>query len=357
MVFDFTDEQRALRAGVADFLDDGAGWRTLAEQMGLVGLLAPPGDGGAGGGPVELAIVCEEMGRRLDESPYLSSAVLATTLLRELGEHELIAELAAGRRVATVAVAERALGWDASAPVTRRDPRGAVTGTKDHVTDVAGADVFLVVTRDGVVAVDARARGVRVVPGRALDAGRSVGTVEFDEAPGCPIEPAGAVSATDAVQRTLRVAEAALAAEQAGGARAALDMAVAHAGRRYQFGRAIGSFQAIKHLCAELFVDVESAFSAAYRAAWELADDGAGSGDVGATVALAQAFCSDTFVRAATDNIQIHGGIGFTWEHPAHRYLRRARSSAQLLGAPEVHRERLVRAMTPGSGQDPRRQA
>lgn len=211
--------------------------------------------------------------------------------------------------------------------------------------DGALADLLLVVARGPrVFAVDPSAGGVTITPVTTLDTTRKQATVAFDGAPARPLGvPAGADTA---VRRALRTGEIMLAAEQAGGARAVLDMAVAYAKQRVQFGRAIGGFQAIKHMCADLLVEVESAHSAAYHAAWSLAE---GRADVAASAAMCQAFCSEAFVRAAGDNIQIHGGVGFTWEHPAHLYLRRARSSAQLFGDPATHRERYLAACTSGS--------
>lgn len=347
--FDITEEQAALRAAVRDLLDDHAGadpaavWTLLAEQLGVVGLAVPERHGGAGAGPVELAIVAEELGRRLYGGPFLSSAVLAATLLTELADGpaaEHLPDLASGRRIGTVAVAGDG-GWDASGAGVRALGNGTgwtLSGLRRWVTDGAAADLLLVVAEGPrVFAVDPGAPGTAVTPLETLDHSRPLADVAFDRSPAVLL--ADGADAARAVARTLRTAEVVLAAEQAGGARAALDMAVAYAGDRVQFGRAIGSFQAVKHMCADLLVDVESAYSAAHHAAWSLAEE---RPDAAAVAAMAQAFCADAFVRAAGDNIQIHGGIGFTWEHPAHRYLRRARSSAALFGAPALHRERYL---------------
>ncbi|MBW0103675.1 acyl-CoA dehydrogenase [Pseudonocardia sp. KRD291] len=359
MTFDFSDEQVALRAAVRDLLDDHSGhdddpsdldrklWDLLSGQLGVVGLAVPERHGGAGAGPVELAVVAEEMGRRLCGVPYLSSAVLAATLLSELAAgpaEQYLPDVGSGRRIATVAIAGDD-GWDLRGTgVVAADSGTAVSGRRRWVTDGPLADLLLVVAEGPrVLAVDAAASGVTVTALGTLDATRPLADVTFDAAPARLL--AEGPDAARALERALRTAGVVLAAEQAGGARAVLDAAVAYAKERVQFGRAIGSFQAVKHLCADLLVDVESAYSAAYRAAWALAED---RPDAAAVASMAQAFCSEVFVRAAGDNIQIHGGIGFTWEHPAHRYLRRARSSAALFGSPAAHREGYLSAVEDG---------
>ena len=367
MAFTFSEEHAALRAAVAEFLADhsdeaavrahaetGRGmdpkvWRALAEQLGAVGLAVPEQYGGSGAGPVELAVVAEQLGRALFCGPYLSSAVFASTLLVELADdaanQDLLPALAGGERTATVALDEGAGDWDPASSSTAAE-RGAdgwtVTGKKRYVLDGAHADTLLVVTRGArVFTVDRTAPGVTTTPLATLDGTRKLADISLRNAPARPLAPHS--DHGRAVRRALDTTAVMLAAEQAGGARAALDMAVEYAKQRYQFGRPIGSFQAVKHMCAELLVDVESAYSAAYYAAWALAD---GADNAGEAVSLAAAFCSDAFVRAASDNIQIHGGIGFTWEHPAHLYLRRARGGARLLGSANTHRERYLREVT-----------
>ncbi len=366
MAFTFTSEQRALRDAVAAFVAEHSGestvravsetehgydpavWRVLAQQLGLVGLIVPERYGGSGAGPIELAIVCEELGKALFCGPYLASAVLATSLLLDLGDDiintELLPALAGGDRTATVAVDEGAGTWD---PVTvatsaTQMPNGwTVSGTKRYVLDGASADILLVVTEGPrVFAVDRAGPGVAVAPLQTLDRTRRQADITFAEAPARPLDG----DAATALQRTLDTGAVMLAAEQAGGARRALDMAVDYAKQRYQFGRAIGSFQAIKHMCADLVVEAESAYSAAYYAAWALSGETADA-DATGSADLAAAFCADAFVKVASDNIQIHGGIGFTWEHPAHLYLRRARTDAQLLGDSAHHRDRYLTAL------------
>lgn len=366
MVFTFTAEQTALRDAVTAFTAehsdeaavraasdtalgyDPAVWRALAEQLDVVGLAVPVRHGGSGASPVELALVCEQLGAALFCGPYLSSAVLATTLLADLDDSApdaataaLLGALARGERTATVALDEGTGTWDPAAVATAATPGAdgwTLSGTKRYVLDGESADTLLVITTGPqVFAVDPGAPGVTVTGLRTLDRTRRQADLTFTEAPARPL----AGDAAAALRHTLDVGAAMLAAEQAGAARRVLDMAVDYAKQRYQFGRAIGSFQSIKHLCADLLVDVESAYSAAYHAAWALADDEPATG----SVALAAAFCAETFVRAADDNIQIHGGIGFTWEHPAHLYLRRARTDAQLFGDPATFRERYLTAL------------
>lgn len=363
MTFDFSPEQQALREAVAGFLADHsdeasvrataetdrgvdpAVWKSLAEQLELTGLIVPERYGGSGAGPVELAIVMEQFGKSLFCGPYFSSAVLATSLLLEIDDAAACAEflphMANGQRTATVALAEGNGNWDPDAVATTATETSdgwTITGEKKYVLDGASANTMLVVTEGPeVFAVDANATGITTTPLKTLDSTRKQANIRFS---GTPARPLAGDSAR-ALRRTLETAAVMLAAEQTGGARAALDMAVEYARQRIQFGRTIGSFQAIKHMCADLFVDVESAYSATYYAAWTLAEDEDASGPA----ALAQAFCSDAFVRASNDNIQIHGGIGFTWEHPAHLYLRRARSSAQLLGDSATHREHYLAAV------------
>ncbi|MGV0837849.1 acyl-CoA dehydrogenase family protein [Mycolicibacterium thermoresistibile] len=363
MAFTFSGEQRALGDAVAAFLAehgdesavralsetelgyDPAVWRVLAEQLGVVGLIVPECHGGSGAGLIELAVVCEEFGKTLFCGPYLSSAVLATSLLVEMGDDvinaALLPALAGGERTATVALDEGGGTWDPASvgtTATRTSDGWTVSGTKRFVLDGASADVLLVVAAGPrVFAVDRTAPGVTVTPLQTLDRTRRQADITFAAAPARPLDGDAAV----ALRRSLDIGMVMLAAEQAGGARRALDMAVHYARQRYQFGRAIGSFQAVKHMCADLLVETESAYSAAYYAAWALAGKGADTDAVG-SVNLAAAFCADAFLKVAGDNIQIHGGIGFTWEHPAHLYLRRARSGAKLFGDSSYHRDRYL---------------
>jgi alkylation response protein AidB-like acyl-CoA dehydrogenase len=367
MVVRETDEHRALRDAVALFLGkrssearvrelmasdsgyDASDWRELAD-MGLLGLLVPEEFGGAGAGHVEMGIVMEEMGRALLCAPFFSTAVLATQLLLAADDDSELAavlpRIAAGELIATVAFAE-----DSSARVpTRVDTSAAaigerwtITGQKTFVLDAGSADLLYVLadTDSGpsIFAVEATAPGVTLAALATVDATRKQFRVEFADvtarAVGTP--GAGIHVFTTALDR----AAVALLSEQAGGAQRSMQMGVDYARTRMQFGRAIGSFQAVKHMCADMLLEAESAISAARHVAYVFDTGGVAAG--AADLALAQAYCSDAYVFVAATNIQVHGGIGFTWEHPAHLYLRRARTDAQLLGPPTYHRDRYLR--------------
>jgi acyl-CoA dehydrogenase len=364
--FSVSDEQRALRSAVADLMArrsaeaqvraltatdtgfDPAVWRELA-AMGLTGLLIGEEYGGAGAGPVEMGIAMEEMGAALLVSPFLSTAVLVPSLLVEAGDAAecaaVLPRIAAGDLIASVAFAED--GW-ARLPSTIATSAGAigdawhVTGYKHFVLDGQSANLFYVLAGTdagpAVFAVDPGAPGLDVTPLTTLDPTRKQCRLQFVDTPARLVGRLGA--GVEVFSAALDRSAVALLSEQAGGARRAVEMATDYAKTRYQFGRAIGSFQAVKHMCADMLLEAESAVSAARFVAGSFA--GQAPSRI-ADLALAQAYCSDAFVFVAATNIQVHGGIGFTWEHPAHLYLRRARSDAQLLGSPSWHRERYLR--------------
>jgi alkylation response protein AidB-like acyl-CoA dehydrogenase len=365
----FTDEQEELRASVRRFLadkspseavrrwmesaegHDPALWRQMAEQLGLQGLALPEEYGGAGYGPVELGIVLEEMGRALLPAPFLSSVALAGQALAISGDdaakQRWLPGIADGTRTAALAVSEEGSAWTVDGARTAATPKGAgwaLDGTKTFVIDGASADLLLVVARadDGpaLFAVEGT-DGVTRSPLTALDPTRRLAHVTLEAAPAVRVGPAGDQSGY--LRDVLDLAIVALAAEQVGAAQACLDMSVEYAKIRVQFGRPIGSFQAIKHKCADMLLEVESAKSAVYNAAAVAADRIAGAGeDLPIAAAVAGAYCSTTAVHAAKETVQIHGGIGYTWEHDAHLYLKRAKSSELLLGAPTAHRARLA---------------
>jgi alkylation response protein AidB-like acyl-CoA dehydrogenase len=373
--FSTTDEQRALRDAVADVLArhsseaqvralmatdtgfDPAVWRELA-AMGLTGLLIDAEYGGAGAGPVEVGIAMEEMGRVVLVSPFLSTAVLVPNLLAETGDvaerAAVLPRIAAGDLIATVAFAE---DGSARVPATIATAAGAigdawhVTGYKHFVLDGRSAKLLYVLagTDSGpaVFAVDAGAAGLDVTALTTVDLTRKQCRVQFVDTPARLVGRLG--GGAEAFTAALDRSAVALLSEQAGGARRAMEMASDYAKTRYQFGRAIGSFQAVKHMCADMLLEAESAVSAARFVAGSFA--GQAPSRI-ADLALAQAYCSDAFVFVAATNIQVHGGIGFTWEHPAHLYLRRARSDAQLLGSPSWHRERYLQQVEAMSGSD-----
>jgi alkylation response protein AidB-like acyl-CoA dehydrogenase len=363
MIFTFTDEQRELGATLRRFLQDKSPsaevrrlmqteqgydpqtWAQLAGQLGLQGLAIPEKYGGSGAGPVELAIACEEMGRALLCAPYFATAVLAAHALLASGDQaaaeEFLPSLADGSVIATLAVCEDDGAWRAGRLQTRARRSGdgwVLDGRKSFVLDGHVAGLLLVVAQAGagpsLFAVQGGAGGLSRRLLETLDMTRKQAALELDAVPARLVGAEG--GAAGVVGQTLRHAAVALAAEQVGGAQRCLDMSVEYAKIRMQFGRPIGSFQAIKHMCADMLLEVESARSAAYYAAWAAQEQ---PGELPLVSSLAKAFCSEVYFRAAAGNIQIHGGIGFTWEHDAHLYYRRAKSAELMLGTPEEHRE------------------
>lgn len=324
---------------------DRRAWDRMAADFGLQGLHLPRSVGGGGLGWVEVGVVLEEAGAALLVAPYLSTAVAAAVLLAAGDEDDLLASIAAGRTVATLAVAEAAGRWDSGGIETRavRSPGSGwrLEGAKSYVVDGCAADVLVVAARlddreggdVGLFLVDADGPRMSRSPLRTVDLTRTQAAVTFAAAPGRPL--AGVT-----LDWAMELAAVALAAEQVGGAQRCLDMAVDHARHRVQFGRPIGSFQAVAHLCAEMLLDLESARSAAFYAAAAAAR---GDGALPSAAAVAKSCCSEAFVRIATDALHVHGGLGFTWDHDAHLYFKRARSSALLFGDPRHHRELLAR--------------
>ena len=341
-------EVRALMATERGF--DPAVWRQMASQLGLQGVLIPAEYGGQGLSEIELAIVQEEMGRVLLCAPFLATAVLAVSALIASGDRAAMADylpgIASGQTVATLAFGEDT-GLQGSVGASRLTaepvPGGGhlITGDRRFVLDGASADVILLVaaTADGagLFAVSGSADGLTATSLPAMDQTRKLADLALRSVPGRLIGPAG--SAPAVLDRALARGRIALAAEQVGGAQAALDSAVQYARTRVQFGVPIGSFQAIKHRCADALVDVESARSVAYHAAWVAVHDEA---DLELTAAFAAAYCAEAFSRVASNNIQVHGGIGFTWEHSAHLYLKRAKGSELIFGSPRQNRRVLA---------------
>lgn len=313
-------------------------WHTLAADLGMAGLLVPEELGGAGAGAREAAVVMEEIGRSVAPVPFLSSAVLATVALLHAGDTETVKELAAGSLTAALTVPLSTAPDDVVAGVSV-----GAKGLTGRVTSVAGvseADVLVVPVTgpDGLElhTVNRDAAGVDVSPVLALDMTRPLANIEFSGA-----EPSrvGSASAAAAVTAALQTGAALLASEQLGVAQWCFDTTLAYVKQRKQFGRAIGSYQAIKHRLADLWVEVNSAAAAARYAADTCArqDDDATIG-----AAVAQAYCSGVAVHAAEECIQLHGGIGMTWEYPAHLYLKRAKADQLALGTAYRHRARLA---------------
>jgi alkylation response protein AidB-like acyl-CoA dehydrogenase len=346
--FVFTSEQKDLREAVRDVLGDRSDeaavrtlmeseagydadlWARLGGELGVLGLAVPEELGGAGGTLVDQAVVAEEFGAALLPGPVLGTVGLAIPALVALGGDELLADLVAGTRTATLAWTEPGGAPD----VTVSD--GRLTGSIRQVVD-GSADVLLVpVAGPDGLALYATEGGERT-PLSTLDQTRRQSAVTFDATPARLL--ASGEAAEKAVAHALRVGGVLLAAEQVGGAQKLLDLTIAYANTRLQFGRKIGSFQAVKHRCADMLVLVEHARSTAYHAAWALQD---GSDDPDLAVSIAQATCSENYERITTDTVQMHGGIGFTWEHPTHLYLKRAFTDAALLGSAEQHRDRIA---------------
>jgi alkylation response protein AidB-like acyl-CoA dehydrogenase len=357
-----TDDQEELRATVRRYLADKSSeaavrqvmatdagfdqtvWSGLAD-MGVAGLAVPESLGGSGYGLAELAVVLEEAGRSLLCAPLLSSAVIATATLLASGDDEatkrLLPPLADGSRHATVV-----LPHHGSAPSV--DGAGAevrLSGTSTLVLDGLTAHDLLVVVDEpagrSLFAVDGADPGVSRTRVQTLDLTRPMATIVFDGARAVAVGARG--TAGGAVERGLACGRVALASEAVGGGDAVLAMAVGYAMQRRQFGRLIGSFQAVKHLCADMLVELEPARAAAAYAARVADTDDAE--ELAIATAVAKSWCCDAFVHAAGTNIQVHGGIGFTWEHPAHLYLKRAKTNQLLLGDSRAQRVALAAAI------------
>jgi len=366
MNFAFSDEQEELRAAVRRFLAekspetevrrlmdttegyDPAVWSQMADQLGLQSLTIPEEFGGSGFTYVELLVVLEEMGAALLCAPFFSSVALAANALLTSGDDEskkaYLPGIALGETIATLAITEDNGRWDFGGIELAAAKKGdgwTLNGHKMYVIDGHTANLMVVAARTpaGVTlfAVQDDAPGLTRTPLPTMDQTRKQARLEFSDAPAALIGTDGGAEA--GLSKTLDLAAVALAAEQVGGAQHVLDASVEYAKTRIQFGRPIGSFQAIKHKCADMLLEVESAKSAAYYAAWAAAED---SDELPVVASLAKSYCSEAYFHAAAENIQIHGGIGFTWEHPAHLYFKRAKSSELLLGDPSYHRELLA---------------
>ena len=320
-------------------------WRQLAD-MGLLGLIVDTAHGGSGGGPIELELVMEEIGAALLCSPFLSSAVLATALLNacddDAARKRLLPSLVSGEKIATVALTGEKAGWTKDDVAVAAKPSGdrwVLDGAASYVTHGQTADVLLVVASVGsdvgIFEVATNAEGLEVAPLSTFDLTLRLAKLSFKSVPAKRIGSAG----WSAVKAALDVTLVALAGEQAGGARRSLDMTVEYGKNRIQFGRPIAGFQALKHMAADMLLEAESATSAARNAAKQLAD---GSANVDTAVSLAAFACADAFTTVTATSIQMHGGIAFTWDYPAHLYFRRARADAQLFGNPSFHRERYL---------------
>jgi alkylation response protein AidB-like acyl-CoA dehydrogenase len=339
-------------------------WRRVGQELGWPSVIVPEAYGGIGLGYVELVALMEEMGAALLCAPFFSTVCLATNALLAAGteaqKHAHLPGIAAGATITTLAVSEESGRPDAAGITTTVGRDGAelvLNGTKTYVIDGHTAALLIVAARtpdsegeDGVALclVPADTPGVsrRLLP--TMDQTRKQAEITFRDVrvPATALMDA-AGAGWPALQQTLDLATIALAAEQVGGAQRCLDMTVQYAKERVQFGRPIGSFQAIKHKCADMLLLVESARSAVYYAAWAVSVD---DPEVPVLASLAKAYCSDAYFRCAADSIQIHGGVGFTWEYDVHLYFKRATASEHLLGDPTHHRERVARSLGLGRG-------
>jgi alkylation response protein AidB-like acyl-CoA dehydrogenase len=328
-------------------------WRRLAAELGVVALDVPEDRGGAGGSFREVAVVAEELGRSLVRLPWFSTAVLAVgVLLHSDGSRDdLLQRLASGELTATLAHLDGFAGWDPDAvrTVAEEDEEGGwrLRGTKTLVVEGTTAEVLFVVAavpgehdEPAIFVVDGAADGLvrTALPG--LDPTRPLAELVLDDTPATRLGPPGDARAI--IELVLDRARAALACEQAGGAAAAMELAVGHAAQRVQFGRPIATFQAVKHRCADMAVQVEAARSAALWAAAAAADDPDHLATAAATAAIV---CGDAYSWVAAETVQVHGGMGFTWEHPAHLHVRRAALDATLFGTRAEHRDALLAAV------------
>ncbi|WP_067898158.1 acyl-CoA dehydrogenase family protein [Nocardia vaccinii] len=358
----FDDEHDQLRDSVRGFLAakspesevrrlmatsdgyDPAFWSQLTKDLELTSLIVPERFGGAGAGQRELTVVFEEFGRALACAPLFSTVAMAANALLasqdEQAQQRYLPGISDGSTTATLAHLEADGHWGpdtVTLTATERDGRWSLTGSKVWVVDGATANLVLVTARIsagiGLFAVTAPTAGLSAEPAELVDHTRKYAHLQFHDV------TAELVGESDDswpdIQRALDLAAISLAAEQLGGAQRLLEMSTEYAILRSQFGRAIGSFQSIKHACADLLLAVEGARSAVYEATWAADED---SADLRVAASLAQAVTSEVYYHAAKTNIQIHGGIGFTWEHPAHLYYRRAKCSELYLGDPAHHR-------------------
>ncbi|MBD3646818.1 MAG: acyl-CoA/acyl-ACP dehydrogenase [Pseudomonadales bacterium] len=364
MQFAFTDEQEQFRDIVARFCRDKSPttavrkltetdqgfdpgiWRQLCQEIGVTGIHIPEDRGGAGFSPVELGIVMEEFGRSLIPVPYFSCAVLACTAVSEISENQiresLLSQMASGDKLGTLVLEE-----ERGTPLTgieckETDGEWALSGISSHVLDGHLADFILVIGKtaagQSLFMVEANASGLSAEPLHTMDRTRRQARMTFENVSAeklCDLDE----SQMDRIYNTALVS---LANEMVGGAQALLDETLEYTKLRYQFGRSIASFQAIKHRMADLLVDVELARTAAYQAAQSLAEN---DEDAASNASLAKFVAAETYIKSALEAIQLHGGVGFTWENDTHLWFRRAKSSEVLLGSPAFNSERMLQEM------------
>jgi alkylation response protein AidB-like acyl-CoA dehydrogenase len=321
---------------------DPALWTKLAEQ-GFTGIITPEEYGGMGLGKVELILLMEEAGYALLPGPFFSTVALAGNVIDACAspeqKKEYLGRIADGRARATVALVEAAGSWDTEG-LKLSFAGNKLNGTKLFVTDAAVADFIVVIGGDGIFVVDAKAPGVHVEPMKGMDLARKIYSVDFSNTPAERLGNPGGLS------RALDVATTALCAEMTGGMQRVLELTVGYAKTRKQFGKPIGIFQAVQHLCADMYLETESSRSAVYYAAWALEEN---MPDAMAAVSVAKMYASDASRSVGNRGIQVHGGIGFTWENDVHLYYRRAKASETMLGDATFHRERIARLVIDGA--------
>jgi alkylation response protein AidB-like acyl-CoA dehydrogenase len=314
---------------------DSSLWSKLTEQ-GYTGITFPEAYGGVGLGKVELMLLMEEAGRALLPGPFFSTVVLAGSVLEAAGnpahKEKYLAPICRGEVRATVALLEASASWNRD-DVRLSAANGKLTGEKFFVSDAGVADFIVVVARNGAFVVDSKARGLKISPMSGMDLTRKLYKVEFSNTPAEPI------GGTTDLPRAFDIATAALAAELVGGMQRILDMTVEYAKTRKQFGKPIGMFQAVQHQCADMYLETESSRSAVYYAGWALEEN---SPDAATAVSIAKMYASDAARTVGNRSIQIHGGMGFTWENDLHLFYRRAKASETAFGDATFHRERIA---------------
>jgi alkylation response protein AidB-like acyl-CoA dehydrogenase len=315
---------------------DAALWRKLADQ-GYTGIIYPEEYGGVGLGKVELILLMEEAGRALLPGPFFSTVVLGGSVINQVAaadqKKKYLTPICRGEARATVAILEAAASWDLG-NIQMAAVNGKLSGEKLFVPDAGVADWILVVARNGVFLVEAKSASVEISPMPSMDLTRKLYAVQFNDASAVQVgKLAGLANAID-------IATTALSAEMVGGMQRTLDVTVEYAKMRKQFGKAIGSFQAVQHQCADMYLETESSRSAVYYAAWTLEEN---VPEAAAAVSVAKIYASDASRTVGNRGIQIHGGMGFTWENDLHLYYRRAKGSETALGDATFHRERLAR--------------
>ena len=362
MNFDFSEEQYLLRDQARKFLDDRSTpavvravleddkkpydmelWHEMAE-LGWIGAIIPEEYGGAGMTGEDLCVIAEELGRSLAPTPFSSSVYMATEAIlmagTEVQKSELLPAMAAGEQIGCFAVSE-GVGVANADSIKMRAFDGTVDGTKIPVADGDVADFAIVLARAGsdlsLYIVDLCGDGVSRKSVETIDPSRSHAKIIFDKATAEPLGATG--TGWEITQAVFDRAAILMAFEQVGGAQACLDMATEYAKNRFAFGRPIGSFQAIKHKLADIYIDVELARANAYYGAWALATD---APDLSTAAAAARVAASEAYNHAARENIQTHGGMGFTWEFDCHLYYRRAKLLSLALGGERRWKDRLV---------------